>query len=104
MNRLNARREASAGGNVGLGSPVSGALLDRVVGILRKGAERVQGVLSVQRGKSPGEVVFWTSLGQTRIRVVEEDGKLVFISLPAGRVTRRVDKAQFVGGAMGALR
>lgn len=99
MNGLRVNATNAAGGVEELGSPVGDELLDVIVRKLGRAAGRDPSVLSVAKGRQPGELLFWTSRGPTRVRVVERQSKLLFINLHNGRVTQQADKAQFVAEA-----
>lgn len=80
-----------------LGYPVSDDVRDRMVAHLQSRLDRQQGqILSVDKGKTAGEIAYETTGGPVRTRVVEKDGFLYFIGLITGKLTHQAKKAELL--------
>lgn len=82
-----------------LGYPVSDELRDRIVAHQhnRLHRQRQPGtVLSVEKGKTAGEIALETDEGPARCRVVEKDGIVYWIGLYTGEPMCKADKARLL--------
>ena len=82
-----------------LGYPVPDELRDRIVAHLQAniGRQRCPGtILSVEKGKTAGEIAMETDEGPGRTRIVEKDGFLYFIGLYTGTPGQRAKKSRLL--------
>jgi hypothetical protein len=79
-----------------LGYPVSDELREGVVAQSQANLDRHPEMLSVEKGKTAGEIAFETTDGPGRLRLVEKDGIVYWIGLYTGERMCKADKAQLL--------
>ena len=79
-----------------LGYPVSEELRERVVAHSQAHLERHPGMLSIEKGKTAGEIAFETDEGAGRLRLVEKHGVVYWIGLYSGKPMCKADKARLL--------
>jgi hypothetical protein len=82
-----------------LGYPVSDELRDRIVAHQHDRLDRQRHpgtILSVEKGKTAGEIALETDEGPARCRVVEKDGIVYWVGLYTGKPMCKADKARLL--------
>ena len=79
-----------------LGYPVSEELRERVVAHRQAHLGRHPEMLSIEKGKTAGEIAFETEEGPGRLRLVEKHGVVYWIGLYSGKAMCKADKARLL--------